>query len=91
MLMHAGQYDTGNFNGGTNGNSNGSDGNGNSNGSRNIGDLNGTDNGNVNDVGGTGMLPSVPRSERLHVRFDHECGCICILILLSSHTLICLW
>ena len=35
--MAAGQYDMGNFNGGTNGNGNGSDGNGNSNGSLNVG------------------------------------------------------
>lgn len=56
-VPHAGQYDRGNFNGGTNGNSNGSDGNGNSNGSLNVGNENGTQNGNRNDVGNTGGLP----------------------------------
>ncbi len=52
VAAHTGQYDRGNFNGGTNGNSNGSDGNGNSNGSLNVGDENGNQNGNQNDTAG---------------------------------------
>ena len=64
MGSRAGQYDRGNFNGGSNGNGNGSDGNGNSNGSLNVGDKNGSQNGNRNDVGITGGLPLYLRPAR---------------------------